>query len=408
MDRRPEEGSGAGEEPVPDPGLPGATPDPDAPDDGQPSSDSTEGQRDPGLAGFVEGGVWDSRAPSAALAAALEGAAGEGWRCEGGSRAEIVGAVRAAAALESWWCAAKLGLIRAAIREDDDGLPGEKRHGDLPDEWSRSLTADVGLALAMSPVSAERLMQTAWDLGALLPGIGALLEDGTLTYAKARAVNDALELLSEPDKARAEAMIAPRLAGKTYGQVEKIAARAAITVDPELAERTREHAERNRARVILKRERSGAASLLGCDLPPAETLAAHAATCARARVYQDSGAFPGVLTDQFRAMAYLDLMNEISAEARIAEGPPKEGLGAPGEAAFRDEPEPGDPGPAAPEASGGSDCPCDECDGRCAPPADDGDPDDDDPDDDLDDGEPDGGEPVTAASLRMASLTMVG
>ncbi len=250
-------------------------------------------------------------------------------------------------------------------------------------------------------------MQTAWDLGALLPGIGALLEDGTLTYAKARVVNDALELLGEPDKAAAEAMIADRLAGKTYGQVESIAARAAITVDPGLAERAREHAERNRARVVLKRERSGAASLLGCDLPSAETLAAHAATCARARVYQDSGAFPGVLTDQFRAMAYLDLMNEVSAEARIAAGPPDVGLGAPAEAAFRDEPEPGDPGAHAPEASGGSDCPCDECDGRCAPPADDGPADDGpddhgpddhgpadhDPDDDPGDDEPDGDEP---------------
>ena len=113
----------------------------------------------------------------------------------------------------------------------------------------------------MSPVSAEKLMQTAWDLGALLPAIGALLEDGTLTYPKARAVSDALELLGEEDKARAEAMIAPQLGGKTFGQVDKLAAQAAITVDPGLAERTREHAERNRARVILRRERSGAASL---------------------------------------------------------------------------------------------------------------------------------------------------
>ena len=379
MDHRPGEGSGAGGEPVPDPGVPGGA----APE--------------PGLAGFVKGGVWDSAVPSAALAAALEGAAGEGWRCEGGSREEIVGAVRAAAALESQACAAKLGLIRAAIRQDDDGLGGEY-HGDLPDEWSKSLTTDVALALAMSPVSAEKLMQTAWDLGALLPGIGRLLEDGTLTYTKARVINDALELLSEPDKAAAEAMIADRLAGKTYGQVEKIAAQAAITVDPGLAERTREHAERNRARVVLKRERSGAASLLGCDLPPAETLAAHAATCARAQVYQDSGAFPGVLTDQLRAMAYLDLINEISAEARIAEGPPKEGLGAPGEAAFRNDPEPDDSGPPAPEASGGSDCPCDECDGRCAPPADDGDSNDGGPDEygpggGPGDDEPDGDEP---------------
>src|SRR5580698_11079258 len=377
MDRQPGEGSGAGEEPVPDPGPPGgAAPDPD-----------------PGLAGFVKGGVWDSTAPSATLAVALESAAGEGWRCEGGSRAEIIGAVRAAAALESWACAAKLGLIRAAIREDDDGL-GRDYHGDLPDGWSRSLAADVALALAMSPVSAEKLMQTAWDLGALLPGIGALLEDGTLTYPKARAVRDALELLSEQDMARAEAMIAPQLAGKTYGQVESIAARAAITVDPGLAERTREHAERNRARVFLKRERSGAASLSGCDLPPAETLAAHAATCARAQVYKDSEAFPGVLMDQFRAMAYLDLMNEVSAEARIAAGPPEAGLGAPGEAAFRREPEPDDPGAPAPDGSGGSGCPCDECDGRCAPPDDDAGPDDDEPDDGgPDDGGPDDGGP---------------
>ena len=111
--------------------------------------------------------------------------------------------------------------------------------------------------------------------------------------------------------------------------------------------------------------------LSGYDLPPAETLAAHAAVCARAQEYKDCGAFPGVLTDQLRAMAYLDLMNGISAGARIAAGPPEVGLGAPGEGAFRDEPEPDDPGAAAPGRRGGSDCPCDECDGRCAPPADD-------------------------------------
>ena len=135
-----------------------------------------------------------------------------------------------------------------------------------------------------------------------------------------RAVNDALELLAEPDKAAAEAMIAPELAGKTFAQVEKLAARAAVTVDPDLAERSREHAERNRARVILKRERSGAAMLSGYDLPPAESLAAHAAVCARAEEYRDSGAFPGVLTDQLRAMAYLDLMNGVSAGAAVPAG----------------------------------------------------------------------------------------
>jgi Domain of unknown function (DUF222) len=417
MERQPGEGSGAGEEePVPGPGLPGdhaipdpgapggATPDPGLPGDAIPDpgapGDTTHdpgapggAAPDPGLAGFAKGGVWDSAVPSAALAAALEGAAGEGWRCEGGSRDDLIGAVRSAAALESWACAAKLGVLRSLIREDGAPLPGESCHGDLPDAWSRSLTHDVALALAMSPVSAENLLQTAWDLGALLPGIGALLEDGTLTYPKARAVNDALELLSEQGKAAAEAMIAPRLGGKTFGQVDKLAAAAAIAVDPDLAERTREHAERNRARVMLKRERSGAATLSGCDLPPAETLAAHAAACARAQVYKDSGVFPGVLMDQFRAMAYLDLMNQISAQARIAAGPPEVGLGAPGESAFRDEPEPDDPGAPSPPGSGGSDCPCQECDGRCASPDDAGGPDDDEPDSCNDDDEPEADDP---------------
>ena len=63
MESQPGEGSGAGEEPGPDPGLPGG------------------GTSDSGLAGFVKGGVWDSAVPSAALAAALEGAAGAGGRC---------------------------------------------------------------------------------------------------------------------------------------------------------------------------------------------------------------------------------------------------------------------------------------------------------------------------------------
>jgi hypothetical protein len=132
MGRQPGEGSGAGEEPVPDPVASGgdATPGP-----GLPGGDAPP---DPGLAGFASGGAWDSAVPSAALAAALEGAAGEGWRCGGGSRGELVGAVRAAAALESWACAAKLGVLRALIREDDDGLAGDL-HGDLPDGWSRSL-----------------------------------------------------------------------------------------------------------------------------------------------------------------------------------------------------------------------------------------------------------------------------
>jgi len=308
MGQQPGDEDGTGEDPGPGPGW---------------------ARRDPRLAGFAPGGEWVSRAPSAALAAVLEGVSGAGWRFPGASHEELMGAARAVQALESWVCAAKLGILRALIREDDEPLPGGGYHGDLPDGWSRSLTHEVSLALAMPAVSAEKLMWSAWDLQALLPGIGALLEDGTLTHPKARAVDDALGLLADKDRAAAEAMILPDLAGKTYGQVEKMAAQAAITVDPGSAERGREHAERTKACVVFRRGRSGTASLSGHDLPSAETLAAQAHVCARAEQYKDSGAFPEVLTDQLRAMAYLDLINNISAEDRIAAGQPGSGLGAP-------------------------------------------------------------------------------
>ena len=246
-------------------------------------------------------------------------------------------------------------------------------------------------------------MWTAWDLGARLPQTGALLAAGTLTFAKARAVDESLAQLTDADAAKAEAMIAPELPGKTYGQAEKLAVAAALSVDPDSAVRRREEAERNRARVALRRDPSGAASLAGYDLPADETLAAHASVCARAGAYRDSGVFAGVRMDQFRAMAYLDLVNGVTAEARIAAGAPEAGLGAPNEY-VRDpgetdgpapdntcpgEPAPGDPGRAdgwPPDASPAGEQPPGEA------PAGDA-PDDDAPDDDSPDDSPGGDSP---------------
>ena len=54
--------------------------------------------------------------------------------------------------------------------------------------------------------------------------------------------------------------------------------------------------------------------------PPDETLAAYANVTARATQYKDSGAFPGARMDQLRSAAYLDLINGMTADARIALG----------------------------------------------------------------------------------------
>jgi hypothetical protein len=275
----------------------------------------------PPLRGFAADGEWDTARPSAALAVALETASGAEWRCPGATRDEMLGLLRQWQALEAWAAAGKLGLLRALIRDDDQPLPGGGFHDDLPDGWTKSLTHEVALALSMPAVSADKLMWLAWNLQATLPGTGDLLAAGELTLAKARAVDAALGSLADEHAASAEAMILSDLPGKTYGQVEKLAGQAAITVDPVSATHRREDAERHKCRVQLFREESGAAGLAGRDMPTDQTLAAHAKVCARAQQYKDSGVFDhDTRMDQFRAAAYLDLINGIPAAARIASG----------------------------------------------------------------------------------------
>jgi hypothetical protein len=120
--------------------------------------------RDPRLAAFAKDGEWDTCTPSAILAAVLEGASGPEWRCPGATRDEMVGMLRQAQALESWAAAAKLGVLRSLIRDEDEPLPGGGYHGDLPEGWTKSLAHDVALALSMPAVSADKLMWAAWDL----------------------------------------------------------------------------------------------------------------------------------------------------------------------------------------------------------------------------------------------------
>ncbi|MGH3297508.1 MAG: DUF222 domain-containing protein, partial [Trebonia sp.] len=272
--------------------------------------------RDPRLGLFAGDGLDGGPAPSGAMALLADQLSGPSRRCPGATGNELAGLLRAWAAVESWAAAAKLGVIAEMIRRD--APPGGRCHGDLPDQWPPSLRHELAAALACSAQSAETTLWLAWEQRARLPGTGALLAGGTLTYAKARAVTEAFRYLSDADAARAEALIAGRLAGKTYPQVLRLAEQAALTVDPALAERRREQAQRNDARVMLFREQQGTAGLCGRDLPPDEALAAMASVNARAQAYQDSGAFGATRMDALRACAYLDLLNGVSAQERVA------------------------------------------------------------------------------------------
>jgi hypothetical protein len=58
--------------------------------------------------------------------------------------------------------------------------------------------------------------------------------------------------------------------------------------------------------------------LSGRDLPAAGALSGHANIRARAREYQDSGAFPDTTLSVLEALAFTDLLSGVTAEQRIA------------------------------------------------------------------------------------------
>jgi len=282
------------------------------------------------LAGFEHGGAWGAAAPSAALAAVLEAAAGPEELYQGAGPDALVGIIRQWAAMESWAAAGMFAALRATMREDSEGRPLSRRRLDLPDGWDDSLNYQVAGALAMGPVSAGNLAGLAWALGMRLPGIGRLLADGTLTRAKAKLVVQVFEPLDEDEATRAEALILPELAGKTYFQVERLAWRAALAVAPDAAERRRSKAERERARVTVFREESGAVGVSGRDLPAAEALSGHANVLARAGLYANSGAFGGQALSSLQALAYLDLRAPRGARPyrpQSGQGPEEVSLG---------------------------------------------------------------------------------
>jgi hypothetical protein len=335
-------------------------------DDPEPGSDPGDGEPLPGsaelLAAFEHGGAWAGAAPSAGLAAALEAAAGPEGLYDGAGPGALVGMARQWAAVESWAAAGLMAALRAMMREDSRGRPLLRRRQDLPEGWDDNLGYEIAGALAMGPVSAQNLAQLAWTLGMRLPGIGRLLAGGILTRSKAKLIVQVFDPLGEDEAARAEALIVGELAGKTYFQVERLAWRAALAVAPDVAERRRSKAERERARVTMFREDSGTVALSGRDLPATGALSGHANVLARAALYEESGAFAGRNLSSLQALAYLDLLNGVSALDRIAfarstgqeppdapppdapppDAPPPDGAPDP------DDPGPEDPGPDDP------------------------------------------------------------
>jgi hypothetical protein len=309
MTEQPVPGYGLGEEPARDPRLPGCSP-------------STVGPilvADLRLGDFAQGGWGDTCLPSSGLVSALDQLSGPEWRCDGATDEELIGLLGRWAAAESWVAAGKLGVMRELIRRRAVPIPGTIRPGGLPDLWEKGTGHEAAAALDLSLPGADKLLDLAWTLEARLPGIGAKLADGTITATKAKIIADELSVLDDAQAVAAEKLILDELAGKTPGQIGKLAAQAAADVDPEGTRKRREQAERDDARIRIWREHSGATAMAAYGLPTDAALAANANIEQRAETYKKSGAFPGATMGQLRVLAFCDILNGVTAGNRVAQ-----------------------------------------------------------------------------------------
>src|SRR6185437_8284807 len=244
---------------------PANDPGPDArsgrdPDLGGGAAGTLPGGRDGRLAAFAGGGAGDRFPPGGWLAMTIDDLSGPGRRCPGASDDELAGLLGRWAAVESWAAAGKLGVAAELARRRARPGHAGRRPADLPDAWEEG-TGHEAAALDISVPAADNLIGLAVTLQARLPGIYARLAGGSIGYLKAKIIADETSVLNDALAAQAEALILADLAGKTPGQVGKLAAAAVAAVDPAGAVKRRERAEEEDARVRFWRERAGTSAL---------------------------------------------------------------------------------------------------------------------------------------------------
>ena len=261
---------------------------------GQPGSARTfPGESAGPAASFGPGMALDVLPGCPQLAVAADAAAGEDGGFAGVSEAELIGVMCGWDRVEAHAHARKLAVIAELARRN----PGE-----LDQEFTRD---QVAYALGESRARADSLIGMAQTLPRRLPGTRAGLEDGTLSRYKAEIIAGATVLLEDEEARAAEQEVLDRAARLTPAGLRAAIARAVIKAAPKKAKKRRETAAKN-ARVERWLQDTGNAALMGCELPPAEALAADEQITARAKELRKAG-LEGDM-DQLRARAYLDLL----------------------------------------------------------------------------------------------------
>ena len=164
-------------------------------------------------------------------------------------------------------------------------------------------------------------------------------------------------MLDDEHAAQAEKLILDQLDGQTPAQLGRLAAQVVVTVDPDGAAKRRQHAEREEARVRFWRDNGGACALAAFGLPTDAALAANDAINDRAAAYKAAKLRPDARMDQLRVLAFLDILNGITLQARTAADRAAQAAqaSASGDDGSTSQGAPGGPGSTRPNGTSGGD-----------------------------------------------------
>jgi Domain of unknown function (DUF222) len=341
-----------------------------------PGSGDDGGQPLPGGLGFAQDGAADAMPPGPELAA-LTGQAVADMSClrEG----ELLGAASAARRLAAHAGYLEVMAVAEFARRRDAQLEASKARGDRVRSRDGEYPAEeLGFEMNASARSAAVLIDMARNIADRLPCTLAAMDAGLVDRDRARAISNATLHLADDKATIADKILAGAAQEMRLADLYQKAARLEARLDPEGVKARKEGAKQDR-RVELRREDSGAASLAGRQLDPAEAMTGKASIDAEAVRLRNAG-LPGTL-GQIRAMILMDRIHQRSPWDRLAPPPPEpepDGDGEPGDDPCHDGPH-GD-------GDGWPGCP-----GRDDDAADDDTDDDNTRDDEEDEGRPGGG-----------------
>lgn len=218
------------------------------------------------------------------------------------------GVLSAVAAVEraiSWLQAVQLRLLGEFARRRPGylGLPG-----DPSDEFAGE---EVAAVLKLSPRAGHNRLEWAVDASSRLPRTLAATEAGAVSYAQLRVIAEETVHLSPDDVPAVEEHVLARVAGKTPGQVRRIAKRAVLAADTEAAVRREDKARADR-RVAVNPLPDGMAEFVA-TLPAADAHTIHSRLDELARIARNNGNTRSM--DQLRADSLVEVVRGSAGAA---------------------------------------------------------------------------------------------